>query len=578
MKKINDRGVLVYFVLLMKSKKWLYCFGMIGRGTTEASIFIVMSFVLKDLYNAGVNSDMVLLMRAVKLIGITLIVTSVLFIIFEYIINSSVKKMIVEVRTKAFSRIGDLPLSFFEKSHTGDMVSRLTNDIQTMELLYSYQVQMLTYTIIYGLSSAVFMFIVEWRMALALILIGIISLIINSRLAGTLQNISGEIQKGQGKMTSELMNLLSGFKTMKMFHLEEITLKKYKQVNNGIVFQLIKKAKKNAALEAGNFLVSSINLVGVMAVGVLMISNGIIDLGSVIAIIQLVSGVSFMFQQTGNLIAQMQGSLSAARRVIDILEEEEEVKKYDTFKICTENNIAVEFNNLTFSYSNSSKVLDGLSLSVEKGEVVAIVGASGSGKSTILKMLLGYYKPQSGEIFITSDCTSSTLLESLRSGMAYVPQEAYLFNGTIEENVRYGRLEASKEEVIQACKVANAHDFIMELPDGYDTSCGERGTRFSTGQRQRIAIARAFLKNANLLLLDEPTSALDAQSELLFRQALDKLIEGRTAFIIAHKLFTIEKADKIYVIDQGRVVEQGRHEELLKLGGVYSKLYQIQFQ
>ena len=562
----------------MKSKKWLYCLGIIGRGATEASIFIVMSFVLKGLYNAGVNSDMAMLMSTVKLIGITLVVTSVLFIIFEYIISSSVKRMIVEIRKEAFSHIGDLPLSYFEKYHTGDMISRLTNDIQAIEQLYSTQIQMLTYTIIYGLASAVFMLIVEWRMALILLFIGIISLVLNSGLARTLQNISADIQKGQGEMTAELMNLLSGFKTMKMFHMEESISKKYMKVNNEIVFQSLKKAKKNAFLEAGNFLVSSINFVGVMAVGVLMISKGSIDLGSVIAIIQLVSGVSFMFQQTGNLIAQMQGSIPAARRVIEILEEKEEVKKYDSFKISQKDNIAVEFSNLSFSYNNSGTVLDKVSLSVRKGEVVAIVGASGSGKSTILKILLGYYKPQSGEIHIASDCTSSTMLEDLRSGMAYVPQETYLFNGTIEENVRYGRLKASKEEVTQACKAANAHDFIMELPDGYNTSCGEKGMRLSTGQRQRIAIARAFLKKSNLLLLDEPTSALDAQSELLFRQVLDELIEGRTAFVIAHKISTVEKADRIYVIDQGRVVEQGKHDELLKLGGIYSRLYQIQFQ
>jgi ABC-type multidrug transport system fused ATPase/permease subunit len=245
----------------------------------------------------------------------------------------------------------------------------------------------------------------------------------------------------------------------------------------------------------------------------------------------------------------------------------------------------VAVHDLAFSYegedeedpSDDVEVLHEISLSADQGQVVALVGPSGGGKSTLIKLLLGFYPVRDGEIAIDGRQVEGYSLPQLRSMMAYVPQDAYLFDGTIEENIRYGRPDATRQEVVAAAQSANAHDFILEQPDGYDTPVGERGAKLSGGQRQRIAIARALIKDAPILLLDEATSALDSESEQQVQDALGVLMQGRTTIAIAHRLSTIENADTIYVIDGGKVVEQGRHEELLGRGGLYSRLHELQF-
>jgi ABC-type multidrug transport system fused ATPase/permease subunit len=232
---------------------------------------------------------------------------------------------------------------------------------------------------------------------------------------------------------------------------------------------------------------------------------------------------------------------------------------------------------LTFQYGDGSRALEGVSLRVEKGCSAALVGPSGSGKSTIIKLLMGFYPPGEGRIVVDGKALGSYRLEDLRRIISYVPQDPYLFSGTIAENIGFGRPGASRDDIMEAAKSANAHDFITALPMGYDTEVGEKGTSLSGGQRQRIAIARALLKDAPILLLDEATSALDSESERLVQDALDVLMKGRTTIAVAHRLSTIQNAGVIYVIDEGRVVETGKHEDLVKLGGVYSRLYNLQF-
>jgi ATP-binding cassette, subfamily B, bacterial len=238
----------------------------------------------------------------------------------------------------------------------------------------------------------------------------------------------------------------------------------------------------------------------------------------------------------------------------------------------------VELQDIGFSYNGTDRVLDGVSLSIGKGQMAALVGPSGGGKSTVLKMLLGYYPPQEGNIVVNAKSIGQYSLTELRDMMAYVPQDAYLFDGTVEENIWYGRPKATREEVIAAAEAANAHGFITELPEGYATKVGERGTRLSGGQKQRIAIARALLKNAPILLLDEATSALDSESEQLVQDALNRLMQGRTTIAVAHRLSTIRHADVIYVIEGGEVVEKGNHTELAEGEGLYNRLYELQFK
>jgi ABC-type multidrug transport system fused ATPase/permease subunit len=372
--------------------------------------------------------------------------------------------------------------------------------------------------------------------------------------------------------TRYFVDIIAGIRVIRMFNIGNTILQKYRNENNIVAEKSLERVHENSQMEGANFLLSAFNLVGVLGIGVFMISSGSTDLGTVVAIIALQSGVAFMFTQVGSFFAQLQSSLAGTKRVFELLDEPIESKRYNVEGVPDSRDM-VSLKNINLGYDASGRILNGLDITVKRGQVAALVGASGSGKSTIIKLLMGFYQPESGYISIEGKAMGSYTLEDLRSKIAYVPQDAPVFDGAIEENIRYGKLSATKEEVRAAAKAANAHDFIKEFADGYDTKVGERGTRLSGGQRQRIAIARALLKDAPLLLLDEATSALDSESEQLVQGALNVLMKGRTTIIVAHRLSTIEHADVIYVIDAGKVVECGNHSELLEKKGKYYSFY-----
>jgi ATP-binding cassette subfamily B protein len=285
-----------------------------------------------------------------------------------------------------------------------------------------------------------------------------------------------------------------------------------------------------------------------------------------------------MFFNFGRFVAELQSALAGSSRVFDLLNQPLE-KQAIVLNGNTnmENSSMIALNNVNFSYEDKNHLLYNFNMVVPKGKVVALVGSSGAGKSTIIKLLMGFYPINSGDIIMDDKSINQYTLKELRGLIAYVPQDAYLFNGTIEENIRYGRVNASKEEIIEAAKKANAHKFIMNLPKGYDTNVVESGANLSGGQKQCISIARAFVKNAPILLLDEATSALDSESEQLVQKGLDALFQGRTALIIAHRLSTIKNANTIYVIENGKVSEVGTHDELMDKSRMYKRLYNIQF-
>jgi ATP-binding cassette subfamily B protein len=317
--------------------------------------------------------------------------------------------------------------------------------------------------------------------------------------------------------------------------------------------------------------------------------GGTVEVGTVWAITHLFGNASFMFGSVGDFVTQVQRALAGASRVFELLdwpvEQEKVAQPQKSVPWSEQKESMITIRDLAFGYEGDDagdsgddvEVLRGISMSAGQGQVVALVGPSGGGKSTIVKLLLGFYPVRDGQIAIDGKLIEAYPLPQLRSMMAYVPQDAYLFDGTIEENIRYGKPDASREQIVAAAQAANAHDFVMEQPDGYDTPVGERGAKLSGGQRQRIAIARALIKDAPVLLLDEATSALDSESEQQVQDALGVLMEGRTTVAIAHRLSTVENADTIVVIDDGRVVEEGRHEELVGQGGLYTRLYELQF-
>jgi ABC-type multidrug transport system fused ATPase/permease subunit len=375
-----------------------------------------------------------------------------------------------------------------------------------------------------------------------------------------------------------------------MFHLESSVHRRYADENAGLAGATLQHARYRVRSQVSGELLSNLARFGLAILGLWLLMGGDVEVGTVWAIIHLYGNASLLFGQVGDMLTRIQRVLAGARRVFELLDWP--IEPVEAVPSGEEPGLAVEpskdriaVRDLSFAYPGEDaedsgddvEVLNGINLSARQGQVVALVGPSGGGKSTIVKLLLGFYPVREGVVAIDGKPIDAYPLPQLRSRMAYVPQDAYLFDGTIEENIRYGKPGATREEVIAVAQAANAHIFILEQPDGYDTPVGERGARLSGGQRQRIAIARALIKDAPILLLDEATSALDSESEQQVQDALEVLMRGRTTVAIAHRLSTVENADTIYVIEEGRVVEQGRHEELVGRGGLYSTLHELQF-
>jgi ATP-binding cassette subfamily B protein len=306
-----------------------------------------------------------------------------------------------------------------------------------------------------------------------------------------------------------------------------------------------------------------------------MMVNGQCSVGSLLALVMLMGKVTSLFNQLGSFVTQFQISMAGAARVFEILDILPEPERYIGSEVKKANGL-ISMEEGTFRYAEGILAIDRISFHVPQGSVAAIVGPSGSGKSTVMKLLLGYYPLDSGSIFVNGKPMGNYTLTELRDMMAYVPQDAYLFDGTIEDNIRYGRIEATYEEIVSAAIAANLHEFIINQPAQYKTMVGERGLYLSGGQKQRIAIARALLKNAPILLLDEATSALDSESEQLVQEAVQTLMKGRTILMVAHRLSTIEHADVIYVMEKGKIAEWGNHQELLATKGLYNHLYKMQ--
>ncbi|PCN46210.1 ABC transporter ATP-binding protein [Brevibacillus laterosporus] len=571
---------LVYLLSFMGSRKKKYIFGMLGDGFIQAGIVIVLPFVFKDVtdFASGSGRDIALLIRAVLMISGTLLLVSILSPTFSYMYRRTVKEVMADVRLILFKQVGRLPSRYYEQHHSGDIMSRLSNDLLTMERTYSEHIKTIAIVLISLLGSLTGMFLLDWRFASVLVGLSAVTLYINTRFAKSVRKISDKTQLQQGVLTERLNDFLAGLPIIKIFHLKHVVTQRYIEMNEHVTSSTIKQGHKNALLEGTNFFINFLSFGGMLVFGIIMVAQDVIGVGSLVAIIQQQLLVTVGFLHLGQVLSILQSSLSGASRVIELLSEPIEPERYIPLpdELPYQKDKVLEMNQIVFEYDSDAKVLDDFSFSIGEGETAALVGASGSGKSTVIKLLLGYYPAKSGSILMFGKTIGEYSLQEMRSLIAYVPQDAYLFEGTIEENIRYGKLDATHEEIVQATRAAYAHDFIMGLPNGYETRVGERGAMLSGGQRQRIAIARAIIKNAPILLLDEATSALDSGSEYWVQKALAELMKDRTTLIVAHRLSTVEEADMIYVVDQGKVVENGRHQELLSKNGFYSTLYKMQ--
>jgi ATP-binding cassette subfamily B protein len=571
MKMINLREYSKIFKFI-KPNKFFYFFILAMDCLIEISFYLLTPIVMKLMIDAAVKSNMRLLKSGVLLTLAVSVTAMILFVIVEFFLFRSFETTTANISKKLFSKILRLPVAYVEQNHSGDTISRLTNDIQAMEGSYSWPFRMILVSLISGTGSALVMFILDWKVSIILISIGAVSVLINSRQTKAVKKINDDIQKNSGRYTESLSNMVGGFMTIKSIQFEEHMLDRAYEINKDIYNSGISLAKKSSLTESITYVFNQINFIGVIILASLLASSGLSNLGSVVSMVFLLGHVNRMFEGISSMLIQIQGFTAGFGRVSELMETASEPDRIEIDPV--ENSKAmIDMRDIVFSYDSKNIVLDGISLSVEEGRIAALVGPSGCGKSTIFKMILGYYQPSSGKMSINRRPLNSMKMDELRSLVAYVPQDAYIFDGTIEENIRYGRLDAAKQEIIAAAKAACADEFICELENGYDTLVGEMGVKLSGGQRQRIAIARAFLKNAPILLLDEATSSLDSQSEMHIQEALNKLMKGKTVLIIAHRLSTVLHADVIYAIENGKVADSGTHEYLMLQCELYKNLY-----
>jgi len=555
MKKILDIKGFSRIMGHMKPRMAAYIAGMVLTGIFSSSSNLIMAYVLKDLVDAAADRNILFLYSALILLAVNVVMLCIGYPVFEYIYKGSIRKTTADIRLKLFSHLEEVKYSHIESMHSGEVISRMSNDMELLEKSYADDLRNIFEVIISGIASMILMFTLDWAVSLMLLAFGVITLFVNRFFAIPLRNISTRIQEKTAVVISILTDMFSGFQTVKSLNLKKLILSKFETDNSSLTKDNIKKAGISALLDGTNYLLEWINFGGCVVIGAVLVMSGRTTFGILIAIVQLLNYVIRMFSQLGSFISQLQTSLAGADRVFELMDKEKEPERYSLQK--TDERIRqageIVFDNVSYTYDNGTKALDNISFSISRGSSAALVGASGSGKSTIMKILLGLYCPESGGIAVSGRDMEEYSLDSLRDMMSYVSQDCYLFNVSIKENIRYGRPNATDDEIIEAAKMAFAHDFISEQPNGYDTIVGERGHSLSGGQKQRIAIARAFLKNAPILLLDEATSSLDSISEDLVKEALIKLMKGRTTLTIAHRTSTIDNADVVFEVDQGKL-------------------------
>lgn len=496
----------------------------------------------------------------------------------NYLMSYVGQSVIIDIRAAVFKKLQRLSISFYDKNKTGTIMSYVTNDVNALQsAMVENTIEMITEGFIL-IGSVVAMIYLDWRLTLFTVCTFPVVLWFMEFFGEKIRKTGGRIQECTADITSVLQESVASARVIKSFVREDYEVDRFDVENKANFRANMKNAQLMATLTPVVELVAAIGVTMIIWYGGNNVINGTITAGSLVAFLTYAVNISNPIKRLTRVIGNIQKALAAAQRVFMIIDMPEEIAESRDAKQLPEVSGKVEFQNVSFAYNDKGNVITDLSFSVKPGEVIAIVGPSGAGKSTIANLLPRFYDVNKGDIKIDGHSVREVTLDSLREQVGIVPQETMLFNGSVYNNILYGRLDATKEEIEAAAKAANAHDFIMQLTDGYETKLGDRGVNLSGGQRQRIAIARAILKNPRILILDEATSALDTESERVVQEALDRLMVGRTSFVIAHRLSTVKNADKILVLEKGNLVESGTHDELLALDGLYAHLYKIQYR
>ena len=501
-----------------------------------------------------------------------------LFTYLQTMIMSDVGQRVMrDIRGKLYGKFQSLDLEYFARKRSGEMISRITNDVACVENAVSYGYTDLVYQTLQIILFSSIVLLIYWRLAIvALLMVPFISIPI-VLVGRKLRKISRSTQEKVADINSLLFETISGVRIVRAFGAENYEVAKFDRQNRDYYKLNMKSIRRTAALGPATELIGVFGGVAILLYVGRQVISGVLSFGVFGLFLGSVMMMIRPFKKLSAVNSIMQRAFAASTRIYEVLDLKPKIKvetdSWEIFEIRDQ----IELRDVWFRYEEA-EVLKGINLRVRKGDIVALVGPSGAGKSTLVDLIPRFYDPQKGAVMVDGKDIRTLNVTSLRKLIGMVSQETILFNDTVRDNIAYGKRGATQDEIVEAAKKAFAHEFIMNLPQGYDTYIGDRGVKLSGGERQRLAIARAILKNPPILILDEATSQLDSQSERLVQGALDALMGGRTVFVIAHRLSTVKNATKIVVLNEGVITEEGSHEELLQKAGIYKRLHDIQFQ
>lgn len=586
-KKYSFKKSLKGLIPFIKPYKWQFIIAIAMIFAFNISIVLAPAFegmvttqlasdVAKSINLSNVNIDF----GAIIKIGISLVIIYIVKTVAQMVsivyLTNAIQHAMEDLRNALQNKIRKLPVRYFDNHHFGDVLSRITNDVDAISNALQQSFTQIVSGVLTVTLALSMMYLINPKIALIGTMIIPLSLLVTKLVVGKSQKLFKNQQDALGELNSTVTEMYTGYNEILLYNQQVESVKKFKKINENLKENAFKAQFVSSTIAPLNALVTYLAIGAVAVVGTADVIAGTFLVGQLQAFIRYIWQINDPLSQISNLSSQIQSAFAALGRVIELLEETEEVPEANPVKHINEIHGNVDFEHVKFGYYEENLMKD-LNVNVKSGQMVAIVGPTGAGKTTIINLLLRFYDVKGGSIKIDGVDIRDLPREELRSMFGMVLQDTWLYSGTVYDNIRYGRLDARKDEIIAAAKMANVHHFIRTLPDGYNSHINEEANNISQGEKQLLTIARAILKDPQILILDEATSSVDTRLEKMLQEAMQRVMKGRTSFVIAHRLSTIKSADLILVINNGDIIEQGTHEELLAKQGEYEKLYNSQF-
>lgn len=530
---------------------------------------------------AGSGVDFAAIGKILSVLVFLYVLSALLMYVQGYIVCSTANRITRKMRTQIDEKIHRLPFTYFDGVSNGDILSIITNDVDTINQSFNQSVTQIITSITTVAGILIMMLVISWQMTL----VSMLSLVFSMLAAGAVMAFSQKYFKAQqnylGAVNGTIDEVYSAHVIVKAFCAEEKSVRDFGEKNNTLYDSAWKANFLSGLMMPLMLFISNVGYVAVFVAGAALAVNGAVSIGGIQAFVQYMRQFNHPVSTLSQISGIIQQTIAAAERVFGLLDAEEELPETDDMISISEYDSSfrgdIDFQDVSFGYESDCPVIKNFSISVKRGQKIAIVGPTGAGKTTIVKLLMRFYELDSGRILIDGNDIKNIKKDSLRSMFGMVLQDAWLYSANVEDNIRYGRLSASDDEVVEAAKIARIHSFVQTLPGGYKMQLNEETDNISHGQKQLITISRVILANPKILILDEATSSVDTRTEVLIQETMDHLMKGRTSFIIAHRLSTVKNADVILVMDKGGVAEHGTHDELLRLNGLYADIYNSQF-